>query len=186
MNRPRSMARPAIAAALVIGLAACGGMSSPSTGGDSDPVAGEGGVTPSVPTSSTVAAPAPAPPGEAINACALLTDADIREATGFTVLANDPVGGITSTGCRWELDYGDPDIHEYVTLNVQSPGGRAWYDGFPFDAPASVEGLGDKAVEDGGVVFAVQGDSAVIVSHLYAALDADMQRAIVEIALSRL
>jgi hypothetical protein len=163
-------------------LAACAPASAPAT--SDDPPA-------PTPASSALASASPKPASSngsaAIDACGLLTEAEIMDVTGYAVESMQPAGGFTPTGCQWDLDEGDPDLTARLLLNVQSTGGRAQYDSYAASlfSPAPVAGLGDEAVDDGGFVLAVQGDVVVGLGYPGFAFEDGWAAALVEIVLGR-
>ena len=156
-------------AILVTGLlvAACGG-SAISSG--TNPTTGPGVAATNAPvinppTSTFDLRP---PDGVAADPCALLTNADIEEATGRKVetMRAGPVMGIFANGCTWELAFGGDDmVPVSIELGVISPGGLQYYETYlkPYDA-TPIAGIGDDAVtHDAGGISAVKGDTLVSV-----------------------
>ncbi|MDG4796454.1 hypothetical protein [Micromonospora sp. WMMD1082] len=98
----RRVATATVALAMTLGVAGC-----PST--------------PATPTGPDRAAPAaggsaPAPVGEEVDGCSLLTDAEVTE-----VIGANPGGVPTSAGCAWE----NPQTSHSVTLHIGMPGTAA-------------------------------------------------------------
>jgi hypothetical protein len=185
-------------AACVLLVAACGsGATSGAPGGPTAPVpAATAARTPGA-SVATDAAPAVGTPGgapvagQAVQACDLLTDADIEQVTGYGVLTREPghVMGIFPNGCLWELGSESETTLWTIDVGVISPGGRHYFDtylSFP-DMTDPVPGLGDAAVtDDGGSITAVKGDSLVSVFLiLFGDTEDEMVRELTEIALSR-
>ena len=111
-------------------------------------------------TSGPVSAPTAAA-GAAPEVCALLSDAQVQESTGFPVLEREALG---SRACRWVLDSGSPfkGAHS-ISIDIKRSGGRAEF-GF-LSSLDQVPGIGDGAVKAGGntdgTVWAVRGDALV-------------------------
>jgi len=116
---------------------------------------------------------------QAVDVCGLLTDDEIKQATGHPVKSQeaDTAGGLSrAPSCTWVLDTGsDLDvagIHS-ISIDVTRPGGREKFD-FLSGLP-TVSGIGDGAKQMGGNiggdVWAVKGDALV---HLSYALPADV------------
>lgn len=115
--------------------------------------------------------PSPPPAAEAVDVCALLTNDELEDATGFPVSAGEPAGGIGhDTRCTWTVN-DDPDfpgVH-WIEIEVRSSGGREQFDFLAeemyAEPPEHVPGLGDDAVKTGtvpgGYVHAVVGDRLV-------------------------
>ena len=150
-----------LAAMATLVLAACGGGAA--TTGPGGPGA----------TSAVAATQAPGgaqatqqPGGGTADPCALLTDADIKAVTGYTVSTKvpGPQGGVFPTGCLWELDSTEM-IPPSIALGVMTQGGRAYYDTYfkQQDVAAGgtpLTGVGDEAVDVGfGTVHVVSGDA---------------------------
>jgi hypothetical protein len=104
--------------------------------------------------------------GAAVDACGLLSDADIKDLTGHGVAqraAGDPLG-IFGHGCMWELAVeGGSPVPPQINLGVMTTGGRAFWDAYfapIIDEYVPIEGLGDVAV-DAGVksIMVVSGDA---------------------------
>lgn len=101
-------------------------------------------------------------PAAAVRACDLLSDADIEELTGSTVVEKlDNVLDTTyANHCRWNLKAGE------INLGVVAPGGRTFYDeriGF-INGLEPVEGLDAEiaTLQDlTGSIFAVKNDVLV-------------------------
>ena len=188
-------------AACVLLVAACGsGATSGAPGGPTAPApAATPGTAPaaSLATDAGSAAGTPggaAPPvaGQAVEACDVLTDADIEQVTGYGVLTREPghVMGIFPNGCVWELGSDEEATLWSIDVGVISPGGRHFFDtylSFP-DMTDPVPGLGDAAVTDqGGGITAVKGDSLVsVLLILFGDTEDEMLRELTEVALSRL
>ena len=147
-------------AILVIGLlvAACGGSA---TSSGANPTTGPGGAVTNPPLSTFDLRP---PAGAAADPCGLLTDAEIEEVTGRTVVTKraGPVMGIFANGCSWELGLGGDDmVPVSIELGAISPGGRDYYERYlKIVATGSVPGIGDEATtSDVGGIDAVKGDT---------------------------
>lgn len=153
---------------------------------------GCGGGTVSSPTASSVASGPPStpvsgsptigaatsPPAAAVDACALLTDEEILQATTHAVVRRTPGQmSIFPNGCWIELADDGTMIPPEITIGVVSPGGAYYFQRYFVDAVTGVEhvsGIGDDAVRGGaGDLIAVKGDT--LVSVLYIGLgDGDM------------
>jgi hypothetical protein len=115
--------------------------------------------------------PPPAPSkAPAVDVCALLTDQDIKQATGFKVLSSEAGGKATEPNCTWTLDTGSL-IDNWVELAVMSSGGKAKFDFWAtaYSPPLEhVPGIGDDAIKTatipGGTVYAVTGDRLLTLS----------------------
>ena len=157
-----------LVALLAIGLfvAACG-------------VGGAPTASSAVPPASVVAASAGAGSsssavGSTVEACDLLTEADILELTELEVdeAVPGPAMGVFENGCEWSLTGETATSPTSITLGVLVPGGRRlWEVSFePFgDEPGTetIEGLGDGAhVGEVDDVIAVQGDALVSLQFL--------------------
>lgn len=105
--------------------------------------------------------------GSALDACSLLSDAEIQQVTQRTVASKKPgtVQGIFDNGCSWELTPSEKDMVGWtIKLGVVSPGGRHYFDTYfrPYDSP--IPGLGDAAVKrEVGSIEAAKGDTLVSV-----------------------
>jgi hypothetical protein len=115
--------------------------------------------------------PPPPPSAEpAFDACSLLTEQEIADATDYKAAAGEPVirlGGVV--GCRWGLDTEGFTDHVEVLLN--DVGGREEFDMWTtaYEPPLEhVPGLGDDAIKTGtipsGRIYAVVGDRLVTLS----------------------
>ena len=112
--------------------------------------------------------PPPPSAGPEIDACALLTDAEIEQATGFKTSAHDPTPQFGSdASCDWTLSTGEV-FPGRLTLNILESGGAEQF-GFlttAYDPPLEhVPGLGDDAVKTAtipdGAIHALIGDRLV-------------------------
>jgi hypothetical protein len=143
---------------------ACGGGSGgtgtaqPTNGAPSGSVA----TQPSTPASSAPGDPA------ADGACALLTPAEIEDATGIKAEPPDSLGEVRGTvGCHWQLDSG---VLHYVEVFFQRSGGEQQFDFLANDfyetPPEPVPGLGDAAVKTAtipaGHIYVLSGDQLLI------------------------
>lgn len=171
----RSPAALGLLAALA--LAGCGGGG---PGGSAGPGAtqapGGGAVTP-VPGG---AAATQGPGADAtVDACSLLTEADIEAVTGATVDAttSGPQFGIFESGCEWNLSNDEAMVPPTIALGVLPSGGSAYYETYfePFNAEygyEAVDGVGDVAVDaEAGSLLVVSGD--VFFNIQYIGLTAD-------------
>ena len=122
----------------------------------------------------TTAAPAtsgngssPLSGGITIDACALLTSADIKEITGFAVaeVIPDPKDTIFPSACEWRVE----GAAWQVVLGVASPGGQAtWNSLVPYTQGDAVTGIGDEAflAEMGGDLMVREGDTFIDVQYI--------------------
>jgi len=151
-------------------VTACGGTGAPTTAPGA-PAATSAAVT-AAPGGATPAPAASAPTtgGMAIDACSLLTDAEIKSATGFSPIRKTagPQMGVFNAGCEWELD-NDGAAPWSITIGLNASGGRSFYDKYiapPVGEGEVIDGVGDDALQsDIGEVTAVKGDT--IFSVLY-------------------
>ncbi len=153
-----------------LALAACGGGTAATSGPGGPAATNAGGVT----EAPGVAATQAAGPGETVDACALLTAAEIEDVTGLATASTlpGPQGGIFDFGCLWELVDDNAMVPPSISFGIMKTGGRAYYDQYfaPFNAEndyPAIEGLGDEAVEaDAGAVHVVAGDTFFQVQYL--------------------
>lgn len=154
-------------------LAACGGGTAATTdpGGPGGPGATSGGSATQAPGGPTTQAPGG---GETVDACALLSAADIDAVTGLAASSTTPgpQAGIFPSGCEWALVDEDAIVPPSISLGVMTSGGKAYYDRYfaPFEEEAGyepIEGLGDVAVDaDFGAVHVVAGDAFFQVQYI--------------------
>jgi hypothetical protein len=152
-------------------LAACGGGTA-ATSGPGGPGATSGGSTTQGPGGGTTTQ-APGG-GETVDACALLTAAEIEDVTGLVANTGlpGPQAGVFASGCLWELIDEDSMVPPSFTLGVMTTGGKDYYDTYfaPFNDEAGyepIEGLGDIAVDaDFGAVHVVSGDAFFQVQYI--------------------
>lgn len=160
-TRRRSIALATLTTLL---LAACGGGTVATSGPGGPRVTGAGTATQGPGGGPSTQAPGG---GETVDGCTLLTEADIRDVTGFdtTSSTSGPQFGIFPSGCEWELIDDESIVPPSIGLGVMTTGGRAYYDQYfaPFNEEygyEAIEGLGDEAVEDDtGAVLVVSGDA---------------------------
>lgn len=146
-------------------VAACGGTT---------PTTGPTGTAPGLATTSPGGGTATQAPdqGGTVDACALLTTADIEAVTGLQTKsrAPGPQGGVFESGCLWELIGERPLLPPTISLGVMRPGGREFYDRnfAAMDAGYQpIAGLGDVAVDaDFGAVHVVSGDTFFQVQYI--------------------
>ena len=152
----------------LLSLVACGG------GGTSSPVTSpiaSGLPATNAPASATGGVASP-PPAGAVDACALLTDDEILQATSHAVVNRTagPQMGIFQNGCLIELEDDDAIVPPEITIGVISPGGADYFRRFfvePFPEAEHVSGIGDDAVRGGaGDLLAVKGDTMVNVLYI--------------------
>ena len=178
MTRSTHARRPRFAMVIALAataLAACGGAPPAATS------AGPGGSS----APATGAAPTIA------RACELLTDADIQEITGTTVVSRDDnvADTVYANHCRWTLQRPDGGSGT-LDLGVLSPGGRDRYDHTGGDAGLEpIDGLpADDAGTDDltGSIFAVRGDTMVDVFTVTLALSTATEVEVTRRVLERL
>ena len=105
--------------------------------------------------------------GAAVDACALLTDAEVEEVTGHAVEETTPGPqlGLFQFGCQWLLSQDDAMVPASINLGVMPEGGRSYYDRYfaPFNEEYGYEaipGVGDEAVDaEVGSILVVAGDA---------------------------
>ena len=168
------MLRLALALLFALVLAACGS----STGGAGTPPAATNSAT-----ELPGAADGDSGGGDsAVDACSLVTDADMKRTTTFAVLSQQAttVGLSQTPGCTWSLDAGSGAAGaESVEIDVVSPGGRDRYDfqSGGVKPEAMLHGYGDAAFWSGGDlsgdIWAVKGDAMV---HIAYSLPVDANR----------
>jgi hypothetical protein len=174
-------------AGLVSILVACG-PSGGSPGSSDQPSSGGSASSAESSTPSSDATSTPA--GSAGEACALLSDAEIADTTGYTVfsMAAGPVLGTFQNGCHWQLETATAGLYWDVDLGVQSPDGREYFDTFIGPYTPAVSGVGDAAASDDvGLFYVVVGNTMIAVSYsgLYDGADA-VPQALAEIAITYL
>ena len=158
-----------------LGLAACGGGGATTGPGGPTatpvtPAATAAGAATQPPGNGGSATQAPGNGGASIDACTLLTDEEIKAATGFSPKSHAPESlGVFDFGCAWELD-NEGDAAWSITIGVTTSGGRAFYDRYvapPVGEGEVIEGIGDDALQsDVGDVTAVKGDTVFSVLYI--------------------
>jgi hypothetical protein len=111
----------------------------------------------------TAAPPPPTDAAQAIDVCALLTEDEIKQATGTPVAKTEQT---ESLSCTWSLDSGSFVGNHFVRLRLLPSGGREQFDFLAnemFDTPPEhVPGLGDDAIKmasiPDGSIHALVGD----------------------------
>jgi hypothetical protein len=147
-----------VAAVLILLLAACG--ATPGNTGDSGSAASQ---------DQSAATVGPQSDAGALDVCAMLTDAQVEEATGFAVVSKEPGGGqgFADGSCRWVLDTDASDVDTAgFIVSVQRPGGRAQFDILASEMP-HVPDLGDDAYRQGDSIWAVKGDALVVLAYSF-------------------
>ena len=147
-----------------------------------------------LPCLATGCAGATAPPastgGSTVDACALLTDQEIKAATHFATTGHEAG---QATDCRWTLDTGSdlPGLHS-IRLAIQLTGGREQWDFLSQGLP-QVPALGDGAFKLGGntdgSIKALAGDRVISLDYSLPVQTADPDPLIIPLlksALSRL
>ena len=136
--------------------------------------------------------PTPAPSAEArpADVCALVSDEEFRQATGFAVASKKGFSGEVP-GCDWELVTDMPALHR-LSLNLRFEGGRQRYD-FVTNTMPAIPDLGDAAAKTGGningTVWAVKGDTLATLNYSLPVATADPDAVVVpllRLVLSRL
>jgi hypothetical protein len=130
--------------------------------------------------------------GQPVDACTLLTDADIEQTTGEQVASRtqSTLTTVLPSVCDIGLETGS------ITIGVRAPGGRSYYETYfePFigdefsPLQEVVAGIGDKAARgDVGSVMAVKGDALVDVQYIAFGSDEDaVAQALMRLALAHL
>ena len=162
-------------------LAACGGGPA-ATSGPGGPAATSGSAT-QVPGGAVTQAPGG---GQTVDACALLTAADIEAATGLVAKPGlpGPQGGIFASGCEWELVDEDAMVPPTISLGVMTTGGKDYYERYFADMNENagykpIDGLGDVAVDaDFGAVHVVSGDAFFQVQYISGSFGGDYSTAL--------
>ncbi len=173
----RTFARPVGLVVIAVLVAACGGTASTPPG--------------ERPSAAGATAGAPVEPGAIPAACTLLTDADIEEMTGTTVVAKDDnvADTVYANHCRWTLTRSDGGNGE-LDLGILSPGGRERYDHSGGTSGLDpIDGLpADLAGEDTNVggIFAVRGDTLLDVFSTGLGLSTETEVELMRRALERL
>ena len=152
----------------ILSVIACGGGATYSPATSS--------IAPGLPTTSAPASAtgnaATAPPAGAVDACALLTDDEILQATSHAVVSRTagPQLGIFQNGCLIELADDEAIVPPEITIGVISPGGADYFRRFfvePFPEAEHVSGIGDDAIRgEVGDLLAVRGDTMVNVLYI--------------------
>lgn len=181
---PRPLLSLSLASSLL--LAACGGGAAATGGPGSGPT---GGAIPSAgPTAASALTQPPAgsvtpAPGQgaAIDACKVLSAADIKAITDHEVATSVPGNnfGTEGDGCQWDLKDAGAMIPPSVTLELKSPGGRDYWDRYfkPFITAENnkpIDGVGDEAFTGfGNVATVVVGDAFFEVQYIGSSNDPD-------------
>jgi hypothetical protein len=181
-DRRRLPASLATTLTLAAFLAACGGSPAASgpgrTGAASASSPSSGGATTQAPGGG---AATQAPGGGAtVDACTLLTEADIDAVTGNATASSVEGGqfGIFNDGCEWKLVDEDAVTPPTIALGVMTTGGKDYYEQYfaPFNAEygyEAIEGLGDEAVDADGSMMVVSGDVFFNLQYLGATFGGD-------------
>jgi hypothetical protein len=127
---------------------------------------------------------------QAFQAADLLTDEDIREIMGYSVIKKTPgpAHGIFQNGCEWELDSG-AGANWSITLGVMSPGGRRYFDTYlNLDNLPPIPALGDIAISSmSDCITAVKGDVLVDLQYIeFTKSKPDIARRLIERIFSRI
>ena len=114
------------------------------------------------------------PAVQAVDVCALLTDEEFQQATGFAVDNKKSWPG-AAPGCDWELKSDSRGLHR-LAAELRSEGGRKRFDFVTQSLPA-IPDLGDAAAKTGGningTVWAVKGDTLVTMNYSLPVTTAD-------------
>lgn len=170
----RAAARPLVLVLAAALLGACGGQNVAPT-----QTAGGPGATTG------------APPGVVPAACTLLTDADLEELTGATVVSKDDnvADTVYANHCRWTVQRADGGTGS-VDLGILTPKGREVYD--HSGGTGGLQPIDGLTADDAGLdtttgsIFAVRGDMLVDVFTLSLGLSTDEAVALMRRALERL
>jgi hypothetical protein len=171
----------AFATALLV--AACGGGGS-ATNGPGGPAGTPAGNATQPPVG---VASQPPGGGETIDACALLTEAEIEDVTSFRTDSSlaGPQGGVFATGCEWIL-ISDGIVPPAISLGIMPTGGQQKYQQFltALDRDLEpIENLGDEAVDaEFGAVMVRSGDAMFQVQYIGDASGADDTELAAELA----
>jgi Protein of unknown function (DUF3558) len=187
-------ARPAvrcigIQVALVLSLAACGGTGSAKTPGAVGGGTGGGGTPAAGVPSSPGSATGQPPAGGSIDACSLLSDAEVEQVTGLKPASEedgDPTG-VLGAGCTWKLAPEGEIVVPELALGIAATGGKSYYEKYfkPY-ATEAVSGLGDSAIRDDSTsLMALKGDVLVSVQFVGGAVD-EIPRKAIELVFSKL
>jgi hypothetical protein len=178
---PRRLLPGAVVGVLAAILAACSG----SAPGGAESSIADGASQPMVASSAGSSA---AGRGASIDACSLLTDAEILQVTGLAPVSKedgDPFG-VLGQGCDWKLADESEIVVPEVALGITTTGGRSYFDTYfkPY-ASQHVFGVGDDAIqEDTTSLMALEGD--VLVEIQFVGGDAnDVPRQLIEIVFSK-
>ena len=170
-----SLRAAALGLVTALALAACGGggggPGSGATANPGGPVATAAGGTA---TQAPAAGATQAPAGATVDACALLSDAHIKAASGLAPKAPGSAlqFGAYTAACRWDIAAGNVAVMPTLVVGVLPSGGTEQYDMdiAPFGVEYGyepIEGLGDKAVDyGGGAVLVLTGDTLVEVQYV--------------------
>ena len=168
-----------------LALAACGGGAAATGRTGPGPTAGavtSAGPTAAVAITQPTGGSATQAPGQgAIDACKVLSAADIKEITHHEVATSVPGNnfGTQGDGCEWSLTDAGSLLPPSVTLEVKSPGGRSYWDAYfkPFITEENnkpIDGVGDEAFTGfGNVATVVVGDSFFEVQYIGSSKDPD-------------
>jgi hypothetical protein len=148
-----------------VAIAACGGGAA-ATAGPGGPAATTAGANPTQAAVGGQATQAPAA-GQGVDACALLTDDEIKAVTGYPVAQKNPgaQGGLMgeTSGCQWDLTANEI-VPPSIVVGVVGTDGKSYYEKYfkPFNEGAGYElvpGVGDEVWDAGsGVIQGVKGD----------------------------
>lgn len=154
-----------LAATAAIAITACG--SGAATSGPGGPAATAAGGDSATQAPGGGAATRQPGGGPTTDACALLTDDDIKAVTGYAVAKKTPgqQGGIFVDGCLWDLTAPSEIVPPSIALGIMTTGGKAYYDAYfkPYNEEQGntlIPGLGDEVVDAGfGVIQGIKGDA---------------------------
>ena len=162
--RSRLSTAALVGAALLV--SGCGGGDDDTADGSSAASTDQAATAAPVATAGDTVGGAPA--SSATDVCALLSNAQVEAAVGYPVVGAAPTDmgqGFATGTCGWDLDDGNtmeglPDI----VVSVKSPDGRFNFDILESQMPG-VPNLGDAAFQQANTVWAVTGDSLVVLDY---------------------
>jgi len=177
-------------AALALVLAACGAPNPPVGTNPPGATNAPGATQPAAGTN---------PPGGTVDACSLVTDAELEQVTGLEIANKGPSGLATvlPSVCDYEFTTDSVFNHASLTMGVMTSDGRSYYETYfePFIGDESgyldeaVSGIGDKAARGGtDTIMAVRGDALVDVQYVGLGdnRDEEMPVRIMQLVLSKL
>jgi hypothetical protein len=114
--------------------------------------------------------------GTVIDPCTLLTNADIKDITGYDIGTTNPAPADTvfPTACEWKLK----GTIWQISLGVTPPGGSPTWDSLvPYTQGKAVSGIGDKAFvsEMGGDLMVLHGGTFFDIQYVASGEPKDIQ-----------